>query len=302
MRLATNASSYCPGARRTIRHSLYSDLSRPSRRFVYGKIAGTNRARRKALRVLAIIVLAGLVGTCSSPPPLLDQVLETGELRVVTRLSPTALVEGPNGRRSGPEYDLVRAFADELGVELVVETVQSVSEVLPFMLEGDAHLAAAGLSTTPARRDFVNFGHPYDLVDMHLIYKLGTGKPRSIDDVLGRSIEVVAGTSHVDMLASLQTIYPQLSWVENADVEVADLLEKVAAGEIDFTIADSTEFNIQRQPARARRRIPDQPRPGRHAGTNHGPLLRLHRRVRLRRYAQLYSPLRKSLAALSPDF
>jgi membrane-bound lytic murein transglycosylase F len=114
------------------------------------------------------------------------------------------------------------------------------------MLEGDAHLAAAGLSITQARRAFVNFGHPYEVVDIHLIYKLGTGKPRSIEDVLDRSIEVVAGTSHVDMLASLQEIYPDLSWVENADVEVADLLEKVAAGEIDFTIADSTEFNIQR--------------------------------------------------------
>jgi len=198
------------------------------------------------LRLLLVITLAGLVGTCSSPPPLLDQILETGELRVVTRHSPTAYVVAPDGRPSGPEFDLAKAFADDLGVELVVETVQSVSEVLPFMLTGKAHLAAAGLSITPTRREFVNFGHPYDKVDMHLIYKLGTGKPRSIDDVLGRSIEVVSGTSHIDMLASLQEIYPDLNWVENANVEVADLLEKVAAGEVDFTIADSTEFNIQR--------------------------------------------------------
>lgn len=197
------------------------------------------------MRLLLAITLAGLLGTCSTPPPLLDQILETGELRVITRLSPTAYVLGPDGRPSGPEFDLTQAFADELGVELVIDTVQSVSEVLPYMLTGKAHLAAAGLSITPSRREFVNFGHPYDSVDMHLIYKLGTGKPRSIDDVLGRSIEVVAGTSHVDMLASLREIYPQLTWVEDADVEVADLLEKVAAGEIDFTIADSTEFSIQ---------------------------------------------------------
>ena len=198
------------------------------------------------MRVLLVITIAGLVGTCSSPPPLLDQVLEIGELRVVTRHSPTAYVVAPDGRPSGPEFDLAQAFADDLGVELIVETVQSVSEVLPFMLTGKAHLAAAGLSVTPARREYVNFGHPYDLVDMHLIYKLGTGKPRSIDDVLSKTTEVVAGTSHVDMLASLQEIYPDLNWLENADVEVADLLEKVAAGEIDFTIADSTEFSIQR--------------------------------------------------------
>lgn len=198
------------------------------------------------MRLLLLITLAGLVGTCSSPPPLLEQVLQTGELRVVTRLSPTAYVIGPDGQPSGPEFDLTRAFANELGVELVVETVQSVSEVLPFMLSGKAHLAAAGLSITPSRREFVDFGHPYEMVDMHLIYKLGTGKPQSIADVIGRSVEVVAGTSHADMLASLQEIYPDLAWVENANVEVAELLEKVAAGEVEFTIADSTEFNIQR--------------------------------------------------------
>jgi len=197
------------------------------------------------LRLLLYISLAALIGTCSSQPSLLDQVLEVGELRVVTRDSPTAFVTGPEGP-SGPEYDLALAFAEEIGVTLVIESVQSVSEVLPYLLSGQAHLAAAGLSITDSRRDFVNFGHPYEMVDMHLIYKLGTGKPRSIDDILDRSIEAVAGTSHVEMLVSLQKVYPELTWTENADVEVADLLAKVAAGDVDFTIADSTEFNIQR--------------------------------------------------------
>ncbi len=197
------------------------------------------------MRLFLYISLAAVLGTCSPQPPILDQVLELGELRVVTRDSPTAYVDSPDGP-SGPEYDLVKAFADDLGVELVIETVQSVSEVLPQLIEGKAHMAAAGLSTTPSRREYVNFGHPYDTVDMHLVYKLGTGKPRSLDEVLGRSIEVVAGTSHVDMLASLQELYPELAWTENADVEVATLLAKVAAAEVDFTVADSTEFDIQR--------------------------------------------------------
>ena len=197
------------------------------------------------MRLVLYIALAALLGTCSSQPSILDQILEVGQLRVVTRDSPTAFVDGPDGP-SGPEYDLVQAFADDLGVALVIETVQSVSEVLPHLTEGKAHMAAAGLSITESRRDYVNFGHPYEMVDMHLIYKLGTGKPRSIDDVIGRPIEVVAGTSHADMLVSLQEMHPELAWSENADVEVATLLANVAAGEIDFTIADSTEFNIQR--------------------------------------------------------
>ena len=197
------------------------------------------------MRLLFYALLAALLGTCSSPPSLLDQILEVGELRVVTRDSPTTYYVGPDGP-AGPEFDLVSGFAADLGVDLVINSVDSVSEILPHLISGESHMAAAGLSTTESRREYLNFSHPYNTVDMHLIYKLGTGKPRSIDQVIGRSIEVVAGSSHSDMLASLSEFYPELEWTENADVEVADLMQRVAQGELDFTVADSTEFNIQR--------------------------------------------------------
>ena len=129
--------------------------------------------------------------------------LETGELRVVTRNSPTSYTISPNGP-TGPEYDLVQAFAEELGVMLVIQSVESVSEILPLLLSGEAHMAAAGLSVTESRREYLNFGHPYESVDVHLIYKLGTGRPREIEDILDRSIEVMASTSHVDILESIQ--------------------------------------------------------------------------------------------------
>lgn len=198
------------------------------------------------MRLLIIISLATLIGTCSSPPPILDQVLDTGMLRVVTRDSPTAYTISPSGP-SGPEFDLAQAFADELGVTLFIEPVASISEILPKIVSGEAHMAAAGLSITDSRREYLNFGYPYETVDVHLIYKLGTGRPRSLDDLPGRTIEVMAGSSHVDLLSSIQdTTHPTISWSENADIEVAELMTKVAMGEIDFTVADSPDFNIQR--------------------------------------------------------
>ncbi len=197
------------------------------------------------MRLLLIITLAALIGTCSSPPSILDQVLDTGELRVVTRDSPTSYTIGPDGP-AGPEFDLVQAFADDLGVTLVIDPVASISEILPKLVSGEAHMAAAGLSIIDSRLEFLNFGHPYKSVDVHLIYKLGTGKPRSIDDILDRSIEVVANSSHVDLLVSLQEAYPALSWAENADVEFAELLTKVATGDVELTVADGPDFDIQR--------------------------------------------------------
>ena len=81
------------------------------------------------MRLVLIITLAGLLGTCSSAPSILDQILDTGELRVVTRNSPTSYTISPDGP-TGPEYDLVRAFAEALDVTLVMESVDSVSENL----------------------------------------------------------------------------------------------------------------------------------------------------------------------------
>jgi len=197
------------------------------------------------LRLLTCALVAALISTCSPQPPLIEQVLELGELRVVTRNTPTTYFVGPDGP-AGPEFDLVQGFADELGVKLVIESVDSVSEIMPYLLSGKAHMAAAGLSVTRSRREYLDFGYPYEWVDMHLIYKLGTGKPRTMQEVQGRPIEVVADSSHSEMVQALSELYPGLEWSQNADDEVADLLAKVARGEIDFTIADSTEFNIQR--------------------------------------------------------
>ncbi|HEU5482673.1 MAG TPA: transporter substrate-binding domain-containing protein, partial [Sphingomicrobium sp.] len=143
------------------------------------------------MRLLVYASLAALLNTCSLTPSLIDRILERGELRVVTRHAPTTYSIGPDGPR-GPEFDLVRGFADEIGVTLVVETVDAVSDVLPRLLSGEADIAAAGLSMTDSRREFVDFGFPYTAVDMHLIYRLGDVKPRSIEDLVGSRIEVVA--------------------------------------------------------------------------------------------------------------
>ena len=197
------------------------------------------------MRALLYIAMAALIGTCSKAPPLIDQVREIGELRVVTRDSPSSYAIGPEGPE-GPEFDLVQAFADELGVALIIQSVSSVSEIVPLLTSGRVHMAAAGLSITESRQEYLNFGYPYESVDMHLIYRLGTGKPHSVEDIMGKRIEVVAGSSHADMLSSLRDAYPELEWSENADADIATVLEKVASGEIDYTVADSTDFNIHR--------------------------------------------------------
>lgn len=192
-----------------------------------------------------VILFAVLLGTCSKPQSLLEEVRTLGELRVVTRNHPTTYYTGPKGPE-GPEYELIEGFASFLGVELDLQIASRVTELLPPVESGKAHIAAAGISITPELKQRVDFGPGYQEVTEHLIYKLGTNKPKSVDDLTGKHIEVVAGTSYVETLAEIRQTGHDLKWTENANVDVEELLKQIAGGTIDYTVADSTVFSVYR--------------------------------------------------------
>jgi membrane-bound lytic murein transglycosylase F len=183
------------------------------------------------------------MATCAQPPSLLDEIVSLGELRVITRNSPTTFYTGSNGPE-GPEYDLVMGFANFIGVQLKLETADRFSDLLAAVESGRSHIAAAGLTITPERAARVDFGPSYHDVRQYLIYKLGTGRPRTVEDLLGKKLEVVSGTSYVETLENIQSLHPELVWTENPHADLAELLARVSSQEIDYTIADSSLFKV----------------------------------------------------------
>src|SRR6266403_1466556 len=96
-------------------------------------------------KVTISVVAAGLLSTCTPMPSLIDQIKTLGELRVVTRNGPLAFYRGPDNMPEGPEYELARRFADELGVRLKITPMRTYAEIYAALTSGHAHLAAAGL-------------------------------------------------------------------------------------------------------------------------------------------------------------
>ncbi len=197
------------------------------------------------MRVLATIVLCLMLGTCSPHLTLVAQVQRAGVLKVVTRNAPTAYYIGTEGP-VGPEYELARGFAEHLGVELEIYTLESVGQILPEVMAGRAHLAAAALTVTPVREDLLEFGPEYRKVTHQLVYRQGTPVPGDLEQTYGRRIEVVAGSSFVSTLETLRQLNPGLTWLENPSQDIQELLGRVSSGEIDFTLADSTAVLINR--------------------------------------------------------
>ena len=190
-----------------------------------------------------IICCSVLMATCAQPPSLLDEILSLGELRVITRNSPTTFYTGSNGPE-GPEYDLITGFATFINVKLKLETADRFADLIGTVESGRSHIAAAGLTVTPERAARVDFGPSYNDVKQLLIYKLGTGRPRTVEDLLGKKLEVVAGTSYVETLKNIQSLHPELVWTENPNADIAELLVNVSSQEIDYTVADSSLFKV----------------------------------------------------------
>ena len=199
------------------------------------------------MRLLTVFVtsLCVFLGTCSETPPLLEQIKDRGTLRVVTRYSPVTFYQGARGP-AGAEYELARGLARELGVKLEIYATDSFIDVLPQVIQGKADFAAAALTVTENRKAQVLFSEPYKTTNEHVIYKVGTARPRKLDDLLTGTLEVLTGSSHVESLEKLRQDAPDLTWIENPDTEVEDLLYRVASGELDYTVADTLEFNVSR--------------------------------------------------------
>lgn len=197
------------------------------------------------LKIALAILATLLLGTCSQPPSVLDQIMATGELRVVTRNLPSTYYLGASGPQ-GPEFELASQLAAELGVRLYMYSVPNVADVIRELESRRAHIGAAGLTRGIRLPSEVAFGPPYQEVREHLIYRQGGARVRNLRQALDSHIEVVAGSAHAASLDAARISVPNLSWVENPVTETEELLYRLSRREIDYTVADSNEFAIGR--------------------------------------------------------
>lgn len=200
--------------------------------------------RRIATAAGGLLLLQLLSGATTSQSEL-QQVLDTGELVVVTRNTPTTYYQGPDGP-TGIEYELAQGFAKSLGVKLRLVVANNVSDVLQRLADGEGDFAAAGLTVTDARENWLQFTPPYQQVTQQLVYRSGEAVPSSIANLDG-NLEVLANSSHAEHLTHLKARFPQLSWQETTKLNSEDLLAEVYRGDLDYTIADSNEVAVERR-------------------------------------------------------
>jgi len=173
-----------------------------------------------------------------------EQIQKAGVLTVVSRSSPSTWFQDEDGD-GGFEYELAQAFAAYLGVELSMQSADS----LPHLLDSLAHsngpmLAAAGLVISEQRKAQVRFSTPYLPISTQVVYRQDAQRPKHAEDLIGQRIGVIKGSHQAELLGALKERLPDLEFEQFATLEVVDLLRMVDEGLLDFTLVTSNGLAI----------------------------------------------------------
>ncbi|WP_353059717.1 membrane-bound lytic murein transglycosylase MltF [Alteromonas arenosi] len=192
------------------------------------------------------LFIAALMLGCGSqqPPSSLQRVLDEGVLKVGTNYGRTTYYHGVVGRE-GFEYELAKGFADYLGVELEVFPYYSLNDLFPQLAQRNVDIIAAGITMTPQRMAQFNFGPAYQDVSQKVVYLQGRERPRNLSQLNGNML-VVSGSSHAETLTRLD-LPATLNWQQTDERDAEELLELVAQGELDYTVADSNILAVVRR-------------------------------------------------------
>ena len=167
-------------------------------------------SRLRCVKWLIATLLFLMLSACVDKPSTLERIKEDGVLRVVTRNSPATYFQDRNGE-TGFEYELVKRFADDLGVKLEIETADNLDDLFGQLGKPNGPvLAAAGLVSSERRKQQVRFSHPYLEVTPQIIYRNGQSRPTNAADLAGKKIMVLKGSTHAEQLAALKKQNPAI--------------------------------------------------------------------------------------------
>jgi membrane-bound lytic murein transglycosylase F len=216
---------------------------------------------------LFVILLSGCntsdIQIASTPNRLfyrdLDSIQKTGKLKVLVEYNSTSYFIY-KGIPMGFEYELLKKYADNIGVQLEVIPIKNMDSIFVNLNKGVADIAAANLTVTEERLNKSSFTTPILQTQQVLIQR----KPANWDlyskskqkellvrsplELIGKKVSVSRGSS---FYARLKNLSNEIGGKINVDIvsgefAVGELIEKVSTQEIAYTVADKN-FGIVSQ-------------------------------------------------------
>lgn len=154
---------------------------------------------------------------------------------------------GTRGKQ-GFEYDLLKSYADHLGVELNITTAETTQEAMQLARSLKPHITSSAFSKSILKQDSFNIGPSYEEVQEQVVcnrWMQDTNTfPHSIEDLGNVNLVVGEGTSYAQTIRNLQKDGFDINATMTSEFSMEELLSKVSSHEIDCTIVNSNIYSI----------------------------------------------------------
>jgi membrane-bound lytic murein transglycosylase F len=189
-------------------------------------------------RLLLLLVAGPLVWCACGENRALDRLKESGTITVLTRNNAHCYYVY-RGQEMGFEYELAKGLADFLGLRLEVKVCNGWSELVAALEKDQGDFVAAGVTMIPTRLELADFSNEYLSVQQMVITHKENSQVKRFDDLQGKTVHVRGGTAHEERLKKLRGNRLDISIQVHPDVSTEDIIEDVAMGKAEITVADS---------------------------------------------------------------
>jgi membrane-bound lytic murein transglycosylase F len=178
----------------------------------------------------------------------LKKMKERGYIRVLTRNNPACYFIH-RGELMGFEYELVKQYADQQGLDVVMIVPPRWADLKQWMLEGKGDIVAACITISDVREKSkeLRFCHPYGNFNEIVVTRQSDVGLKSLGDLAGRKVHVRERSNYWDTMVQLKKesgIDFELHAVPGT-METREILHRVEKGEYDLTVADSGFLDIE---------------------------------------------------------
>ena len=151
------------------------------------------------------------------------------------------------GKLLGFEYELIKHFADAENLQLEVVVAPAYNDLIPWLLEGRGDLIAAFMTIGKEREESgIQFSRPSHYAEEMVVARSDEKKLKTPQDLAGRTVVVRPGSSYRTSLEKLKAEGIDLKIGDAPEtMETEEIIEMVARGEYDLTVADTQILAIE---------------------------------------------------------
>lgn len=190
----------------------------------------------------------------------LPEILQKGKITVLAENSTTSFFYY-KGKKMGFEYELLKLFAEEIGVDLEVKVVNNLDSLIPLLNRGEGDIIACNYTVTRDRGRVINFSEAFLQTQQVLIQRKPEGWKKmkeeewkkelvhSPNELVNKKIHVWRNSSYYERLNNLQEEIGDTILIEGLEGNIGgeELIEMVAEGIIDYTVTEDIVAKVNSQ-------------------------------------------------------